>query len=417
MRLTILTYGTRGDVQPYVALGQGLIARGHQVSLAAPEQFADFATDYGLDFYPLPGNIADLVLNIVDGTARNPVNRLLAYFKFAIPLAIEVSRTCAAAVEESDGILHAFFMNSSGEMLATQKGIKHMGCLVLPMFTPTVEFPLMIFQRQFPGWINKLTHQLFQKSFWWMTKFAYTVFIRPKDQSLPPLTVWPFSPGKPYDVPIVYGVSASVLPRPTDWPPNRSMTGFWYLDSEEAYSPPLALRSFLAAGPAPIYIGFGSMMTRDPEKVQRAVLEAIRITEKRVVLSSGWGGFAEGVLPENIFTLDTYVPHEWLFPRMAAIVHHGGAGTTAAALRAGKPTVIVPFGADQPFWGRRVAELGVGPAPILKRQLTGERLAAAIREATTNEAMKARATALGEQLRAEHGVETAVELIETYFAS
>jgi UDP:flavonoid glycosyltransferase YjiC (YdhE family) len=166
---------------------------------------------------------------------------------------------------------------------------------------------------------------------------------------------------------------------------------------------------FLQSGPPPVYIGFGSMAGRDPERRAEIALEALKRSGQRGVLLTGWGGLQPRDLPDDVYAVDS-VPHDWLFPQMAAVVHHGGAGTTAAGLRAGTPTVIVPFFGDQPFWGRRVAELGVGPAPIPQKQLSVERLAAAIRTAAGDPAMRARAQELGRRIRQEDGVARAVEV-------
>ena len=143
------------------------------------------------------------------------------------------------------------------------------------------------------------------------------------------------------------------------------------------------------------------------------VLHALARVKQRGILQTGWGGLSNADLPDDVFAVDS-IPHDWLFPQMAAVVHHGGSGTTAAGLRAGMPTVIIPFFADQPFWGARVFELGAGPAPIPKKRLTLERLADAIRAATSDEVIRGRASALGERIRAEDGVRQAVEVLQHY---
>ena len=176
---------------------------------------------------------------------------------------------------------------------------------------------------------------------------------------------------------------------------------------------PSKLREFLRAGPPPVYVGFGSIAGRNPAQTTQTVVGALERAGQRGVLSSGWGGLEAARLPGTVFKLDA-APHDLLFPHMAAVVHHGGAGTTAAGLRAGKPTVVCPFFGDQPFWGARVAALGVGPAPIPQRRLTAENLAAAIRRAVTDTEMQGRAYELGVKLRAEDGVGRAVQFIETY---
>jgi sterol 3beta-glucosyltransferase len=189
------------------------------------------------------------------------------------------------------------------------------------------------------------------------------------------------------------------------------MNGYWFLDQPNDWQPSVELQAFLDAGDPPVYVGFGSMAGRKPQRLAQIVIEALQAANVRGVIATGWGGLDANDLPETIFKIDQ-APHDWLFPRMAAVAHHGGAGTTAAGLRAGRPTVICSFIADQPFWGARVYALGVGPKHIPQKQLTVEKLAAAIREATTNPAMRQRAADLGEQIRAEDGVADTVALIE-----
>ena len=210
--------------------------------------------------------------------------------------------------------------------------------------------------------------------------------------------------------PVLYGFSPSVIPRPIDWDKDKKITGYWFLE-EDAWQPASNLVDFLNSGPAPIYIGFGSMSNRNPEETAELVIKAARLSEQRAILLSGWGGLHSNDLPDLVFLLNA-VPHAWLFPRVAAVVHHGGAGTTAAGLRAGVPSIIIPFFGDQPFWGARVAESGVGPKPIPRKTLTAEKLAQALQAAVTNEAMRQRAATLGSRIRAEDGVASAVDILQ-----
>jgi sterol 3beta-glucosyltransferase len=216
-------------------------------------------------------------------------------------------------------------------------------------------------------------------------------------------------------VPTLYGYSRHVLPRPADWPAEHQVTGYWFLDAPDDWTPPPDLAAFLAAGEPPVYIGFGSMGSRDPGATARLAVEALARAGRRGILAAGWGGLTATDLPATIFPLGA-IPHAWLFPQMAAIVHHGGAGTTAAALRAGVPSLVVPFGLDQPFWGRRVAELGVGPSPIARGALTARGLANALRDTLADGAIRHRAAALGRAISAEEGIGTAVTLIERHAA-
>jgi sterol 3beta-glucosyltransferase len=214
-------------------------------------------------------------------------------------------------------------------------------------------------------------------------------------------------------LPLLYCYSPSIVPAASDWNNCNHVTGCWFLDREAEWQPPCELVDFLQAGPAPVYVGFGSMYSANPEVVTGMVLQALARAKQRGILQTSWGGLSNADLPDDVFAVDS-IPHDWLFPQMAAVVHHGGSGTTAAGLRAGMPTVIIPFFADQPFWGARVFELGAGPAPIPKKRLTLERLADAIRAATCDEVIRARASALGERIRVEDGVTEAVEVLQRY---
>jgi UDP:flavonoid glycosyltransferase YjiC (YdhE family) len=212
-------------------------------------------------------------------------------------------------------------------------------------------------------------------------------------------------------IPTIYGFSPNVVPHPKDWGENDFITGYWFLDEQRNWQPPDSLQRFLDAGTAPLYVGFGSMPSSDPQKTLDLIIGALSKTGQRAIVAAGWSG-AKGTTPsENIYLLDS-APHEWLFDRVAAVVHHGGSGTTGAGLRAGKATLIIPHLGDQPFWGRRVYELGVGAKPIPRHSLTVEKLAEGLQTLMTDTAIQAKAAELGAKIRAEHGVDNAVKHIE-----
>jgi UDP:flavonoid glycosyltransferase YjiC (YdhE family) len=215
-------------------------------------------------------------------------------------------------------------------------------------------------------------------------------------------------------IPALFGFSTAVVPKPPDWGEHHHVTGYWFLDHAPDWQPPPDLVDFLESGPAPVCVGFGSMRHPAAEEATDLVLLALERTGQRGVLLTGWGGLTRVRSSERVFAVES-VPHDWLFPRVAAVVHHGGAGTTAAACRAGIPSVIIPFMADQPFWGRRLHDLGVAPAPIPLDQLSAERLADALDVVLTDADLAARATALGERIRSEDSVGRAVEILQEHF--
>ena len=215
---------------------------------------------------------------------------------------------------------------------------------------------------------------------------------------------------------MIYGFSPSIIPAPRDWPATCTICGYWFLDSAMSWEPPADLQQFVAERPAPLYIGFGSMASEDPAHVTGMMLEALRRTGQRAIIASGWGGLRGGDLPPAVYAVES-VPHEWLFPRIAGAIHHGGAGTTAAALRAGIPSFIVPFFADQFFWGNRLASLGLSPKPVAHRQLTVGALEKGIMTLVGSPGMAEKCRAASVSIQAERGVERAVEAIDLYLRS
>jgi UDP:flavonoid glycosyltransferase YjiC (YdhE family) len=217
--------------------------------------------------------------------------------------------------------------------------------------------------------------------------------------------------------PLLYCYSSAVAPPPDDWGDWIDVTGYWFLDRPTDWTPPEELAAFLDDGPPPVYVGgFGNMTNRDPRELARMVVHALAKTGQRAVILTGWGGLQRSELPPGICAVD-WVPFDWLLPRVSAVVHHGGSGTTAASLRAGVPTVVVPFFLDQFFWGRRVHALGVGPEPILRSRLTADALTEAIRTVTTDGGMRQRAEALSRRIRAEDGVARAVATFERHLGA
>jgi UDP:flavonoid glycosyltransferase YjiC (YdhE family) len=211
-------------------------------------------------------------------------------------------------------------------------------------------------------------------------------------------------------MPILYGFSPSVIHPPSDWDGDKYITGYWFVEQTEAWQPPSALVEFLQAGSPPVYIGFGSMSNRNPEQTADVIIQALAMTNQRAVILTGWGGLQTSELPDSVYMIDS-IPHSWLLPRVSAVIHHGGASTTAAGLKAGVPSIVIPFFGDQPFWGQRVADLGVGTKPIPRKMLTAKRLADAIQEVLTNKDMRQRAAHLGKQIQSEKGIESAVDII------
>lgn len=410
MRIVIMTMGTRGDVQPSMALGAGLSRAGHSVTLATLTAFADMVRGHGLAFAPLQGEFLE-VLQTPQGKAAvvgkaNP----LALWRQAVPRMQRMLDSELEAVRDAEALIfHPKALG--GHSLAERLGVPGIMALLQPLYAPTRAFASMLMPvDQLGGALNLASHRLTN---WAMSAAMRGLLNRWRREALGlgPLRDDLRLHGRP--LPRLYGYSPQVLPAPPDWGPECAVTGYWFLERDPAWCPPERLEAFLQAGPPPVYVGFGSMPARDAQAQTRLVLEALARAGQRGVLATGWGGLAATDLPAGVFLLDA-APHDWLFPRMAAVVHHGGAGTTAAGLRAGVPMVICPFFGDQPFWGRRVAGLGVGPQPCPQQRLSAARLAEAMRAAVGDPALRARAAALGARIRAEDGVARAVALVEQH---
>jgi hypothetical protein len=210
-------------------------------------------------------------------------------------------------------------------------------------------------------------------------------------------------------VPYTYCWSPALIPKPKDWGSNITISGFYFLSLASNYQPDPDLAEFLASGPPPIYIGFGSIVVEDPNAMTKMIFDAVKLTGQRALVSKGWGGLGGDELskPDGVFMLGN-CPHDWLFKHVSCVVHHGGAGTMSAGIALGRPTVIVPFFGDQPFWGAMVARAGAGPSPIPYKELTAEKLANAILEALKPDTLE-RAEEISERIREEDGCKVGAE--------
>jgi sterol 3beta-glucosyltransferase len=327
--------------------------------------------------------------------------------------AISSAKIGLAACEGMDMVLAGLGGLFVGISLAEKFGLPLLQAYYIP-FTPTRAYPSFLFPK-LPQWLggysNRFSYHIMRQIIWQGFRSADKL-MRKQVLGLPPASFWgPYHVDQVHQYPILYGFSPLVIPTPSDWDVNTHVTGYWYLDPADDWTPPHDLIEFLEAGSTPIYVGFGSMSSRRPEETTDLILSTLERTKQRAIILSGWSGLKKTDLPDSVFMVDS-IPFSWLFPRVAAVVHHGGAGTTAYGLRAGVPSVVIPFFGDQPFWGYRVAKLGVGPEPIPRRKLTVDRLTNTIQKAMTDQTMRQRATELGAKMRAEDGVAHAVAIIQ-----
>ena len=420
MQITILALGSRGDVQPYVALGQGLCQAGHRVCLATQANFEALVSGYGLDFAAIAPD-SEQLMGSPTGRAMMTTGQNAPAFLFKLAQLVQsyAQQTLRLAWQACQGA-DAVVCNAIaplGYYLAEKLNIPAFGAWIYPL-SRTRAFPAMGTPHwlQLGGAFNRLTYLAQEK----ITASAFRQIFNRWRQTLQ-LRSFPSAGFYPYlyqkQIPILYAFSPTVLPKPKDWPEQTVVTGYWFLDRPPNWQPPTALVDFLQSGSPPVYVGFGSVRSQNSAELVDLVAQALKQVGQRGVLATGWGGLESSLcnqpLSSDIFVTDN-IPHDWLFSHMAAVVHHGGAGTTAAGLRAGVPSILIPFGADQFFWGQRVAQLGTGPTPIPLKKLSVARLTTAIDTAVNSKPMQARTTELGQKIRTETGVANAVEALERF---
>ena len=418
MIITVNTFGTRGDIQPYIALSLGLQQAGHSIRILTHQIFEAFVNEYGLDVYPLQLDPQQVLINQTLSELGNNTIRINRWMEENFKSALQDIFTATLNANRGADLMLNSGLSFAGWHVAEKLNIPAIATYLWPV-TPSRHFPAASGKippkwLPFRGCVNYLSTKLSNQLFFNLLLSSVNR-CREDILDLKPLTsgdYWSLdSPGSP--TPLIYGYSPVAVPKPPDWSNNQQISGYWFLDTAKDYQPEKTLLVFLADGPPPVYIGFGSMVDHEREKITQIVINALRETNQRGILLGGWSRLGSGDLPDSIFRMDA-VPHDWLFPRMAAVVHHGGAGTTAAGLRAGVPSVIVPTFGDQFFWGWRVHELGVGPKPIPRNKLTVANLTSAIQQAIFDENIKNKTLLISQQIRAENGVEIAVSMIEGF---
>jgi len=422
VKITILTAGTRGDVQPYVAVGIGLQSQGHQVRIATHRNFRPLLDQYGLGFFPVEGDPRQILLEDAGQKLLSTDKNLIAVMRHTIaaaePVLYQVFDDYWKACQDAEVVLFHLLAALPAVSIAEKLNIPSFPLYLQHVhhtrrYPSAAATPLSLGIPFLAEVYNRLTYKIEDWAFW---HFIRPVINHWRDHALElsPYKTNPFSSSREWQRrPFLYGFSPHVVPKAPDWGDHIHITGYWFLPKVEYWHPPNRLFDFLQSGPPPVYIGFGSMVQRNVEETTEIVLNALALTKKRAILSTGWGGIGDSDLPDNVIKID-FAPHDWLFPRMAAVVHHGGAGTMAAGLRAGLPSVIIPFFGDQSFWGWRVAELGVGPSPIPRKKLAAKLLAEAIEFATNDRGTRKRAKQLGDAIRAEKGVDNAVKILTGY---
>ncbi|KAJ4379413.1 hypothetical protein N0V86_005458 [Didymella sp. IMI 355093] len=434
LNIVMQVVGSRGDVQPFVALGKVLKdIYGHRVRLATHPTFKRFVQEQGLEFFSIGGDPSRLMAFMVKNPSLRPSMRSIASGDIGQRRrdVAEYIQGCWRSCHQvgdgtNDNLLESSADNASPKTTATHfvadliianpPSFAHIHCaerLGIPLhivftmpYSPTQAFPHPLANIQAsnadPQLTNYISYAMIELLSWQALGDIINRF-RAKCLGLDPVsTIW--GPGmlQRLKIPHTYCWSPALIPKPTDWGSHLSVSGFCFLKAPD-YAPAADLLGFLNRGPAPIYIGFGSIVLDDPNAMTQLIFEAVKETGQRVLLSKGWGGMGaeELHMPDEVFLLGN-VPHDWLFQHVSCVVHHGGAGTTAAGIAAGRPTVIVPFFGDQPFWGAMIARAGAGPNPIPHKHLTADKLADAIKFCL-RPATLARAKNLASKIAAEQG--------------
>ncbi|MGB7337953.1 MAG: glycosyltransferase [Phototrophicaceae bacterium] len=414
MKITLITVGSRGDIQPYVPLAMGFRDAGYDMTIATHEPYREFVESHGIKFLPVAGDPQAMLagesgIEWVE-TQSNPLAALSKMRDLVTPLVMEMAQSIITAAEGADAILYSTLGFLAAPSLIEKNKIPGMGVYLQPV-NPTRDYPFFMLPRL--PFDNSTINQASYTAINMLTGALFRSMVNRVRTELMDLA--PYQENfnqfiqRPY--PIAYGYSPSVQAQPADWGKHLKVTGYWFLD--EPYTPSPEFAAWLANGDKPIYVGFGSMTNRNPAEMTEIVLASVEQAGVRCVLLSGWAGIGNDSTSEDVFVVDA-IPHHWLFPQMQAVVHHGGAGTTAAGLRSGVPSILIPHFVDQPYWAKRVETLGVGPAAIPRNHLSVDALTRAIRLAIYDRPMQGRAAEVGERIRAQDGIQQAIDFFENY---
>lgn len=400
--ITILCAGSRGDFQPYLALAMELKKLGKEVRITGMREFESFIESYGIDFYPIQAdfkslNVDEKMLKEAQ-TADNPLKMLLTFNKMK-KYGVSIANEYYAACEGSELIIYHPGC-TLGYFAAERLGIPSVLASPFPMHKTKEQTSVIQYGRIKPTPLkNIISYHMLQGMLWLASKSSVTGFWKERFGGKPK------GFGKPYERhtskqnPAVISCSNFVFNRPSDWNENIHQSGYWFVEEKTDYVPSKELSAFLSSGEKPVYIGFGSVFHEDQkDAMSKLIVDALTKSGKRGIIC-GMGKIDN--LPKNVIAINS-IPHSWLFERVSAVCHHGGAGTTAAGFMAGVPSIIIPFSNDQFAWAHRAYDLGVGSKPIPAKTLTSDNLAAAIHFALQDN-IKAKSKTLAKNISAENG--------------
>ncbi len=403
MKILLTTYGTEGDTRPMVALARGLMQAGHEALLLGDQYGQPLAVEAGVPYGVLAGDIRKAIAELMAGGGnRNPGAATKSIAKLATGHTASWMKTVVECAEGCEALVFAGLTSYVALSAAEHLKLPVVGAGLQPV-VPTRAFPNPFLPPlPLPGFCNAASHRLVMALLWRAFRGSINEARKSVTRQAVRTKMWS-------GYPVLLGISEQLLPRPADWPAHVAMQGDWPLASR-AWTPPAQLQAFLEAGEAPVYVGFGSMVGFDRTRTVRMVAEALQ--GRRALLSGGWNELDKEAVPSNILPIGP-APHDLLFPLCSVVVHHGGAGTSHTAARAGEPAVVTPFAGDQFFWARQLARVGVAAEPLSHRELSAATLAQRI-DTASGEPMRRRAAEVGARMRSEQGVRAAVVRIEEF---
>jgi len=412
VRFVLATFGTRGETDPYIALAIELQRRGHEVLLIATEEYESRARAFGIHAHCVPGSIK---ASLESHEHRDVwAGRRDAAEKWIRTFFLPTFRRLLDAIWESSQRAEVLVLHSGLMPAQRVAEIHHIPVFIAspyPVLSATRHFPNPFFpQLSFVPFFNRLSYtlnRLYPLGQYRVVADWYRTALRVS----PPTRYHNYLKQNGRQLPVLYCYSEMLIPSPPDWDRSICVSGYWSLPVDTTWLPPQALLDYLQSGPPPVFIGFSSTIGPSPEKVTELVAKAIREIPHRVIVGGGWGGLHNVNLPDSAFFVEN-VPHQWLFPYLSVVVHHGGTGTLAAAIKAGRPSVICPLGAEQAFWAAAAHRKGVAPPFRMQHKLTAEWLVNSVKTTLSTPSMARAAEELGHKLREEDSFGKAVEFIE-----
>jgi UDP:flavonoid glycosyltransferase YjiC (YdhE family) len=404
MRIAIPTIGSRGDVQPFIALAQGLAGAGHTVTLASHPPMKPLVQSHGVTFLPIGPDI-DLARKFaaIRQSSRSAAAGLVRAMRFSFDMLQRSHDDILALCREADLVVISA-QSAAGKNEADQLGLPHLSVTLMPWAIPWDDPQRPLLKRTAYGLLDGLVSLLTTRP---LNRIR-------KKQGLPPVGREGFASSRLNLVP----VSPEVYEPNPHWEPHHRMVGYWFAHDPTGWEPPADLLAFLEVGEPPVVVSLGAMSLGnvDAKEVAGLFVEAIQLAGVRAIIQGWETGIGQLSLPPSIHAAGS-LPHNWLLPHCTALVHHGGFGTTAAGLRAGIPALVIPHIADQFFWAKIVHELGVGPTPVRRAKLRPTVLATSLNQLVYNDRLRTMASSLGERIRTETGIDNAVRQIEEEFGS